>query len=72
MARKERAATFENVRVDGDVNIDLGKMSGSERRTFHSCTFSAVERFYADPENVRRFAEWQAKRRAAAQAVPQI
>ena len=71
MARKSTAATFEKVRVTGNPELDLSKMSGSEKMVFKRYTFSALERFYAAPENVRKFEEWRAKRHAAVQTIPQ-
>lgn len=42
--------------------IDVSLISEVDMRNLCRATLEAVKRFYEDPENVRRFEEWKARR----------
>ena len=44
------------------INIDLSKMSQIDRRLLSSTLYNAIKKYYENPENLRRFEEWQKKR----------
>lgn len=43
-----------------------GELKGIEKRILCARICEGVKRFYENPENVRQFEEWQAKRQASA------
>ena len=47
-----------------EETYNLGNISLSEEQTeqLARATYEACKRFYADPENVRRFEEWKAEK----------
>ena len=47
----------------GDVNIDDGSI-----KCFAYVVYKECLKFYADPENMKRFEKWKAERDAAARA----
>ncbi len=46
------------------AKFDLSQIPAVERRKLGKTFLEAVERFYSDPENVRKFEEWQRGRDA--------
>lgn len=43
-----------------------GKLEGIELRILCARIYAGIKRFYEDPENVREFEEWKAKRQEEA------
>ena len=52
----------KEVRYMDTINIDLSKMSQIDRRLLSSTLYNAIKKYYENPENLRRFEEWQKKR----------
>ena len=52
----------KEVRYMDTINIDLSKMSQIDWRLLSSTLYNAIKKFYENPENLRRFEEWQKKR----------
>lgn len=49
--------------------IDAAQIPRVDVTNLSRTTLSAVERFYEDPQNIRRFEEWQKRRREKANGV---
>lgn len=47
---------------DGPIHIDTSQIPAIEVKILSSTILKAVQVFYEDPENVRRFEEWRAAR----------
>lgn len=47
--------------------IDTAQISGTQLNLLCMTFLDAVKAYYADPENMRRFNEWQAQRHAQPQ-----
>jgi hypothetical protein len=45
-----------------DCVIDTTKITPLDRRLLGQAGFEAMKRFYSDPNNLRRFVEWQKSR----------
>lgn len=45
------------------VKIDLNKVPPAEMRVLCETLLEAAKRFYDDPENRRKYEEWQAERK---------
>lgn len=49
---------------DAHIKIDCAQIPRVEMRILSHTLLDAIERFYDDPENLRRFNAWQQKRMA--------
>lgn len=49
----------------GCPNFDVSQISAVDRRNLAAAFYKAIKRFYADPANLARFEEWNAKRLTA-------
>ena len=47
---------------DGPIHIDTSQIPAIEMQLLSATILEAAQRFYEDPENVRRFEEWRAAR----------
>lgn len=47
---------------DGPIHIDISQIPAMEMQLLSATILEAAQRFYEDPENVRRFEAWRAAR----------
>lgn len=47
---------------DGPIHIDTSQIPAIEMQLLSATILEAAQRFYEDPENVRRFEEWRTAR----------
>lgn len=47
---------------DGPIHIDTSQIPAVEVQILSATFLDAVQKFYDDPENIRRFEEWRAAR----------
>lgn len=44
------------------IKLDLSQMSRMDRYLLSSTLYNAIKKYYENPDNLRRFEEWQKKR----------